>query len=170
MVVSAALSSKLIFLNNEKNFMEKELSWYFVHALLILCLYFVFTFFMLSLYFLYTFVILSLYFLYTFFILCLYFVYTLFILSLQFVYTFFIFSLYFLYTLFILSLYFLYTLFEVSSASSRTLTFRKKIFICFNDSLSKMIKNAFCLILKVIFVLKILKFLSSLFVHVEKTA
>ena len=82
MVVSAALSSKLIFLNNEKNFMEKELSWYFVHALLILCLYFVFTFFMLSLYFLYTFVILSLYFLYTFFILCLYFVYTLFILSL----------------------------------------------------------------------------------------
>ena len=136
MVVSADLSSKLIFLNNEKNFMEKEFSWYFVHTLLILCLYFVFT---------------------------------LYILSLQFVYTFFIFSLYFLYTLFILSLYFLYTLFEASSASSRTLTFQKKFFICFNDSLSKMIKNAFCFILKVIFVLKILKFLSSLFVHVEKT-
>ena len=118
-----------------------------VGTLFILCLYFVYTLFLLCIYFLYTFVILSLYFLYTFFIVCLY----------------------FLYIFFILSLYSLYTLFEASSASSRTLTFQKKFFICFNDSLSKMIKNAFCFILKVIFVLKILKFLSSLFVHVEKT-
>ena len=85
MVVSADLSSKLIFLNNEKNFMEKEFSWYFVHTLLILCLYFVFTLYILSLYFRYTFFILSLYFLYSLFILSLYFLYTFFILSLYFV-------------------------------------------------------------------------------------
>ena len=36
----------------------------------------------------------------------------------------------------------------------------KKNFICFKDSPSKMLKNAFYFILKVIFVLKIFKFLS----------
>ena len=36
----------------------------------------------------------------------------------------------------------------------------KKIFICFNESPLKMMKNAFYFILKVLFVLKILKFLS----------
>ena len=44
----------------------------------------------------------------------------------------------------------------------------KKNFICFNESPSKLIKNVFCFMLKTIFVLKIFKFLSSLFDHVEK--
>ena len=35
--------------------------------------------------------------------------------------------------------------------------FQKKIFICFNDSPSKMMKNAFYFILKVLFVLKMFK-------------
>ena len=42
-------------------------------------------------------------------------------------------------------------------------------FICFNDSPS-MMKNTFYFILKALFVLKIFKFLSWLFAHVEKTA
>ena len=37
---------------------------------------------------------------------------------------------------------------------------KKFIFICFNDSPPKMMKNAFCFILKALFVLKIFKFLS----------
>ena len=41
------------------------------------------------------------------------------------------------------------------------------IIICFNDSPSKMIKNAFYFIFKTLFVLKIFKFLPK---HVEKTA
>ena len=41
---------------------------------------------------------------------------------------------------------------------------------CFNDSPSKLMKNAFYFILKALFVLKIFKFLSWLFGHVEKTA
>ena len=41
--------------------------------------------------------------------------------------------------------------------------------ICFNDSRSKLMKNAFCFILKALFVLKIFKSLSCLFGHVEKT-
>ena len=40
-------------------------------------------------------------------------------------------------------------------------------FICFNESPSKMMKNAFHFILKALFVLKWLKFLSGLFVQVE---
>ena len=47
---------------------------------------------------------------------------------------------------------------------------KKIYFICFNDSPSKMLKNAFYFILKALFVFKIFKFLSSLFEHVEKTA
>ena len=47
---------------------------------------------------------------------------------------------------------------------------KKKFIICFNDSHSKMMKNAFYLLLKALFVLKIFKFLSWLFGHVEKTA
>ena len=43
-------------------------------------------------------------------------------------------------------------------------------FICFNDSLSKEMKNASYFILKSLFVLKIFKFLSRLFGHVEKAA
>ena len=37
---------------------------------------------------------------------------------------------------------------------------KKKKFICFNDSSSKLMKNAFYFILKAVFVLKIFKFLS----------
>ena len=47
---------------------------------------------------------------------------------------------------------------------------QKFFFICFNDSPSKMMKNAFYFILKALFVLKIFKFLSWVFGHVEKTA
>ena len=43
-------------------------------------------------------------------------------------------------------------------------------FICFNDSPSKVMKNAFYFILKALSVLKIFKFLSWLFGHVGKTA
>ena len=47
----------------------------------------------------------------------------------------------------------------------------KKVFIiCLNDSPSKMMKKYFYFILKALFVLKIFKFLSWLFSHVEKTA
>ena len=42
--------------------------------------------------------------------------------------------------------------------------------ICFIESLLKMMKNTFYFILKAIFVLKIFRFLSWLFDHVEKTA
>ena len=45
----------------------------------------------------------------------------------------------------------------------------KKI-ICCNDSLSKILKNAFYFILKALFILKIFKFLSWHFGHVEKMA
>ena len=47
---------------------------------------------------------------------------------------------------------------------------KKIYFICFNDSPSKVMKNAFYFILKALFVFKILKLLSWLFEHVEKTA
>ena len=46
----------------------------------------------------------------------------------------------------------------------------KKCFIYFNESSLKMMKNAFYFILKALFVLKIIKFLSCFFDHVEKTA
>ena len=45
-----------------------------------------------------------------------------------------------------------------------------KIFISFNNSPSKMMKNSFYFILKALFVRKIFKVLSWLFGHVEKTA
>ena len=44
------------------------------------------------------------------------------------------------------------------------------IFICFNDSPSNMMKNDFYFILKALFALKIFKFFSWLFRHVQKTA
>ena len=47
---------------------------------------------------------------------------------------------------------------------------KKYIFICFNKSPLKMMKNAFYFILKALFVLKIFKFLSWHFGHVEETA
>ena len=47
---------------------------------------------------------------------------------------------------------------------------KKVFFIYFHDSPLKMIKNAFYFILKALFVLKIFKFLSWHFGHVEKTA
>ena len=47
---------------------------------------------------------------------------------------------------------------------------KKNIFICFNESALKVIKNAFYSILKALFVLKIFKFLSWVFRYVEKTA
>ena len=43
-------------------------------------------------------------------------------------------------------------------------------FTCFNENSLKMMKNVFYFILKALFVLEILKFLSWLFEHVEKTA
>ena len=46
----------------------------------------------------------------------------------------------------------------------------KNCFIYVNESLLKMVKNAFYFILKAFFVLKIFKFLSQLFGHVGKTA
>ena len=46
----------------------------------------------------------------------------------------------------------------------------KKIIICFNDSPSKMMRNAFYFILKALFALKVFKFLSRVFGHVEKKA
>ena len=51
---------------------------------------------------------------------------------------------------------------------SRTLTFQKIVLICFNESPLKMMKNAFYFTLKALFALKTLKFLSSLFGHVEE--
>ena len=45
----------------------------------------------------------------------------------------------------------------------------KIFFICFNESPLKLMKNAFNLMLKALFVLKITEFLSWLFGHVEKT-
>ena len=51
----------------------------------------------------------------------------------------------------------------------RLSTFKKEILIYFNDSLSKIMKNAFYFILKALFVLKIFKFLSLLFGYIEKT-
>ena len=56
----------------------------------------------------------------------------------------------------------------VGNLKSWTLTFQKKFFICFNESPSKMMKNAFNFILKAFFVLKIFKFLSWLFGDVGK--
>ena len=47
---------------------------------------------------------------------------------------------------------------------------KKLFYICFNDNPSKMMKNAFYFILKMLFVLRIFRFLSWLFGHVEKTA
>ena len=47
---------------------------------------------------------------------------------------------------------------------------KKMCVICFTESPSETIKNAFSLILKALFVLKIFKFLLWLFVPVEKTA
>ena len=46
----------------------------------------------------------------------------------------------------------------------------KTIFVCFNESPLKMMKNAFHFILKALFVLKIFEFLSRLFGHEGKTA
>ena len=45
---------------------------------------------------------------------------------------------------------------------------KKFLFICFNESPLKIMKNAFYFILKALFVLKITKFLSLHFGHVEE--
>ena len=45
---------------------------------------------------------------------------------------------------------------------------KKNCFINFNESSLKMMKNAFYLILKALFVLKMFEFFSLLFGHVEK--
>ena len=47
--------------------------------------------------------------------------------------------------------------------------FEKNFFICLNDSPSKMMKKDFYFILKALFVLKVFKFLFSLFGHVVDT-
>ena len=68
--------------------------------------------------------------------------------------------------------------FDLKSINEELILFLKvghspsKIFFWFTsmiDSPSKMMKNAFYFILKALFVLKIFKFLSWLFGHVEKT-
>ena len=46
---------------------------------------------------------------------------------------------------------------------------KKYCFICFNESLLKMMKNIFYIILKALFILKILKFLSWLLGHLKKS-
>ena len=46
---------------------------------------------------------------------------------------------------------------------------KKNLFICFNDSLSKIMKNAFYFILKALFVLKIFNFLSWLYGNVKNS-
>ena len=45
-------------------------------------------------------------------------------------------------------------------SENQTLIFQKKFFISFNDSPSKMMKNAFYFIVKALFVLEMFKFLS----------
>ena len=47
--------------------------------------------------------------------------------------------------------------------------FKKSCFICFNENPLKMMKNTFYFILKALFVVKILKYLSWLVGHVEKS-
>ena len=47
---------------------------------------------------------------------------------------------------------------------------KKEDFICLNESPLKAMKNAFYFIIKSLFVLKIFKFLSRLFGHVEEKA
>ena len=47
---------------------------------------------------------------------------------------------------------------------------QKNCVICFNENPIKVMKNAFYFTLKALFVLKIFKFLSWLFGHVEKTS
>ena len=44
-----------------------------------------------------------------------------------------------------------------------------KTIICFNDNVSNLMKNAFYFILKALLFVKIFKFFSCLFLHVEKT-
>ena len=44
------------------------------------------------------------------------------------------------------------------------------LLICFNESHLRMIKNPFYFVLKVIFILKLFKFLSLFSAHVKKTA
>ena len=74
-------------------------------------------------------------------------------------------------TVFLWNKYLQSYLFSKILSQSRTFTSQKKfLFICFNDSLSKMMKNSFYFILKALFVFKIFKFLSWLFRDVEKTA
>ena len=51
-----------------------------------------------------------------------------------------------------------------------TLTLQKVSFLCCNENLLKMMKNAFYFISKALFVLKIFKFLSWLVGHVDNTA
>ena len=59
---------------------------------------------------------------------------------------------------------------ELKMISVRTITIpsKKNCVICFIENSLKMMKNAFYFILKALFVLKIFKFLSWLFGHVEK--
>ena len=64
-------------------------------------------------------------------------------------------------------MYFLHTKLLIKVGLSPS---KKKRIICFNDSPSEMMKNAFYFISKALFVLKIFKFSSWLFGHVQKTA
>ena len=73
-------------------------------------------------------------------------------------------------TFFLVPRYPYYLTFLPSSLKAGHLPSKKIIFICFNESPLKMMKNAFCFILKGLFFLKIFKFLSWFFGHVEETA
>ena len=64
----------------------------------------------------------------------------------------------------------IYDFFWLKMLKIRLSPFKNFLFICFIESPSKMMKNAFYFILKVLFVLKIFKFLSWLFGDVEKIA
>ena len=59
----------------------------------------------------------------------------------------------------------LFTIFKVGLSPSK-----KQFFTCFDQFSLKLMKNAFYFILKAFFLLKISKFLSWIFGHVEKTA
>ena len=65
---------------------------------------------------------------------------------------------------------FLYTYLGSLKSEEKLSPSKKIVFICFNENPLKVMKSAFYFILKALFVLKIFKFLSSRFGHVEEMA
>ena len=72
-------------------------------------------------------------------------------------------------TFFLVPRYLYYLTFLPSSLKAGHLSSKNIIFICFNESPLKMMKNAFCFILKGLLFLKVFKFFSWFFGHVEET-